>query len=338
MKNKLSLKAVFANLLLAMLIGTALSFAGFNAVASTAVVFGVGTGLQFVKPFGIGGAFIGLQTEIWVPGIKENPVPDTSFVAASTDLSEFVENNKLHLAEAGVEPGVHEDYFEGNDDELPIATIEDIPGEVVLKTYSTEQTRHRRLQEVELQYNRKASIINRHKTSLGKNLGKRAAFAWSPATNNAFNKILQLGANDSVLDALVDLEVFYRQLDKVGIVNICLDPIHMGRIRKENIKIYKEIIAEDGAKIFGFNIYSYSQNPIYSSAGAKKPFGSVMEAGDKRGSFAWCTDEVFRCFGDTEMYATLGDSGRQADTLSFAQRALVGNIRASAPKYLSVFF
>ncbi|MGJ1328482.1 hypothetical protein [Sphingobacterium multivorum] len=338
MKNKLSLKAVFANLLLAMLIGTALSFAGFNAVASTAVVFGVGTGLQFVKPFGIGGAFIGLQTEIWVPGIKENPVPDTSFVSASTDLSEFVENNKLHLAEAGVEPGVHEDYFEGNDDELPIATIEDIPGEVVLKTYSTEQTRHRRLQEVELQYNRKASIINRHKTSLGKNLGKRAAFAWSPSANNSFNKILQLGANDSVIDALVDLEVFYRQLDKAGVVNICLDPIHMGRIRKENIKIYKEIIAEDGAKLYGFNIYSYSQNPIYTAAGVKKPFGAVMDPTDKRASFTWCTDETFRCFGDTEMYATLGDSGRQADTLSFAQRALVGNIRASSPKYLAAFY
>ncbi|WP_286768183.1 MULTISPECIES: hypothetical protein [Sphingobacterium] len=338
MKNKLSLKAVFANLLLAMLIGTALSFAGFNAVASTAVVFGVGTGLQFVKPFGISGAFIGLQTEIWVPGIKENPVPDTSFVAASTDLSEFVENNKLHLAEAGVEPGVHEDYFEGNDDDLPFATIEDIPGEVVLKTYSTEQTRHRRLQEVELQYNRKESIINRHKISLGKNIGKRAAFAWSPTANNAFNKILKLGANDSVIDALIDIQLFYAQLDKTDGLNFCLDPIHMAKIRKENVKLYKEILAEKGQTPYGFKIYSYTQNPIYTDAGVKKPFGAVMDATDKRASFAWCTDEVFRCFGDTEMYATLGASGSQADTISFAQRALVGNIRASAPKYLAAIY
>ena len=48
----------------------------------------------------------------------------------------------------------------------------------------------------------------------------------------------------------------------------------------------------------------------------------------------WVTDEVFRCFGDVEMYATLRDSGLQADTLSFAQRALVGVIRARTPKYL----
>ena len=30
----------------------------------------------------------GLQKEVWVAGIKENPVPDSSFVAASTDMSE----------------------------------------------------------------------------------------------------------------------------------------------------------------------------------------------------------------------------------------------------------
>jgi hypothetical protein len=43
---------------------------------------------------------------------------------------------------------------------------------------------------------------------------------------------------------------------------------------------------------------------------------------------------VFRCFGDTEMYATLGAAATQADEISFAQRALVGKIRANSPKYL----
>ena len=48
----------------------------------------------------------------------------------------------------------------------------------------------------------------------------------------------------------------------------------------------------------------------------------------------WVTDEVFRCFGDVKMYPTLRDSGLQGDTISFAQRALVGVIRAKKPKYL----
>ncbi len=276
----------------------------------------------------------GLQKEVWVAGIQENPVPDHSFVSASTDKSEYVENNKLHLAEAGIEPGVHENYFEGNENPLPVATVEDIPNEVVLKTYSTEQTRHRNLQEVELAYNRRLSVINRHKTSLAKNIGKRAAYAWAPQSDNDYNKILVLGAGDSVIDAIIDLDKFYAEHDMVEKLNICLSPAHMAAIRKEDKKLYKEIRSEKGALLYGFKIFSYSQNPIYTETGDKKAFGATLEATDKRCSFTWCSDEVFRCFGDTEMYATLRDSGLQADTLSFAQRALVGNIRANNPKYL----
>ncbi|WP_395075386.1 hypothetical protein [Flavobacterium sp.] len=276
----------------------------------------------------------GLQKEIWVAGIKENPVPDHSFVAASTDMSEYVENNKLHLAEAGLEPAVLEDYFVGNEADLPTATIADVPSEVVLRTYSTEQTRHRDLQEVELQYNRRDSIIKRHASSLAKNIGKRAAFAWSPQAANAFNKVVVLGASDKVIDAIIDMQLFYAQLDKTEEVNICLTPEHMAKLRKENLQIYKEIMSEKGANIYGFKVYSYSNCPLYTSAGVKKPFGAVAVAGDKRASFTWCTDETFRCFGDVNVYEKLSDPGSQADNISYAQRALVGNIRASNPKYL----
>ncbi len=275
-----------------------------------------------------------LLQEVWVNDIQENPIPDHSFVGASTDKSEYVENNKIHLQEAGVEPGVHEDYFADNENPLPIVAIKDIPHEVVLKTYSTDQTRHRNLQDVELAYNKRKSVINRHKVSLAKNLGKRAAYAWTPATDNEFNKIVKLGASDSVIDAIIDLQAFYGTLDKYMGLNICLSPEHMARIRKEDKKLYKEILAEKGVDLYGFRVFSYSQNPIYTSAGVKKPYGAVKEDGDLRSSFTWDANEVFRCFGDTEMYATLRDSGVQADTLSFAQRALVGNIRANNPKYL----
>lgn len=277
---------------------------------------------------------MGLQKEVWVAGIKENPIPDTSFVMASTDMSEYVENNKLHLAEAGLEPAVHEDYFVGNETELPTATIEDVPSEVVLRTYSTDQTRHRDLQEVELQYNKRASIIGRHRTSLAKNLGKRAAFSWCPSVTDSFNKVVTLAAEGSLLEAIIDLQLFYAELDKADNLNICLTPAHLARIRKENVKMYKEIMSEKGGELYGFKVYSYSNCPLFTSAGVKKPFGTALQAGDKRASFSWATDEVFRSFGDVEVYETLRHSGLQADILSYAQRALVGNIRANAPKYL----
>ncbi|WP_286913146.1 hypothetical protein [Flavobacterium sp. UBA4197] len=273
-----------------------------------------------------------LQKEVWTGDLQENPVPDTSFVFASVDKSEYVENNTLHLAEAGIEPDVHEDYFEGSEDDLPLQTITDIPNEVVLKTYSTSRTRHRELQEIELSYPKRQSVIKRHKTSLAKNIGVRAAYSWSPATNNAYNKITNLDTSASVIDAIIDLEAFYADLDLTENLNICLTAEHMARIKKENKTLYKEILQTK--EIYGFKLWRYSKNPLYTSAGAKKPYGSVKEAGDKKASFTWCSDEVFRCFGDTKMYATLGAASSQADEISFAQRALVGNIRANNPKYL----
>ena len=300
-------------------------------VATTIVA--VSTIAQYIAPSLFSGvAMAGLQTEVWVAGIKENPIPDNSFVFQSVDLSQYVEHNKLHLAEAGVEPTVHEDYFATSNTPLPITDIADIGNEVVLHTYSTEQTRHRDLQEIELSYDRRSSVIKRHRVSLAKNMGKRAAYAWAPKQDDAWNKVLNLSSSDSVIDAIIDLKQFMEENDILEGVNICFTPGHFARIRKEDKRLYKDILNEK--QMYGIKVFQYSQNPLYTSAGVKKPFGATKENTDKRASFMWVTDEVFRCFGDVKMYPTLHDSGLQADTLSFAQRALVGVIRARTPKYL----
>lgn len=272
-----------------------------------------------------------LQKEVWEAGIKENPIPDTSFVYASTDKSEFVDNNKIHLAEAGLEPEVHEDYFAGSETDLPLATITDIPNEVVLKTYSTDRTRHRKLQEIELQYNKRASIIGRHKTSLAKNIGVRAAFAWSPSITDANNKIITVGAG-KFIDAVIQMKAFYRALDIYDNLNICLTAEHMSVIEQEDYKLYKNIL--DGKDLYGFKVFHYNKTALYTVAGVKRPFGSVKAVDDKNCSFTWCSEETFRCFGDVEMFSTIASAASQADEISFAQRALVGNIRANNPKYL----
>ena len=273
----------------------------------------------------------GLQKEIWIAGIQENPIPDNSFVMASTDKSEYVENNKLHLAEAGIEPPVYENYFQGSETDLPLATITDIPNEVVLNTYSTGRTRHRDLQEVELQYNKRASVTQRHKNSLAKNLGVRAAFAWAPPVTNDFNKVIVVGAG-KFIDAIIDLQAFYSGLDMYDNLHICLTAEHMAAIKKEDKVLYKEIL--NTSEMYGFKVHRYNQNALYTAANAKKPFGTVKAVDDKVCSFTWSADETFRCFGDTEMYETIRSAASQADEISFAQRALVGNIRATNPKYL----
>ncbi|MGV0854611.1 hypothetical protein ACTS95_08155 [Empedobacter brevis] len=333
MKLKLSFKALAINVLLAFLFSFVVApmFSLPIGVMTLGIVALSTTVGYFVPNFTKGLALEGLQTEVWVAGIKENPVPDMSFVNESTDMSEYVDNNKLHLAEAGVEPQVFEDYFASSDDPLPVEAVADIPNEVVLHTYSTAQTRHRDLQEVELNYNRRQSVINRHKVSLDKNLAIRAAFQWAPQTNGNKNEIKILGASGSIIDAIIDLEAFYADNDIVEDLNICFTPAHMAKLKKEDYKLYKEVLNDK--QLYSFKVHRYSKNPFYTSVGVKKPFGAAPDPTDIRGTFTWVKGEVFRCFGDVNMYANIGDSGTQSDTLSFAQRALVGKIRANSPKF-----
>ena len=331
---KLSLKSLCINVVLAFLaslfiapaLGTSIPLVATTIVATSTVA-------QYVAPELFKGiAMEGLQTEVWIAGIKENPIPDNSFVHQSVDLSQYVEHNKLHLAEAGVEPPVHEDYFATANNPLPVADIADIANEVVLHTYSTEQTRHRQLQEIELAYDKRSSVIQRHRVSLAKNIGKRAAYAWSPKKDDAWNKVCNLATSDSVIDAIIDIKSFLEGKDIYDGINICLNADHFARIRKEDKRLYKDIMNEN--QMYGIKVFRYNQTPLYTKTGEKKPFGATKDTDDKQSSIVWVTDEVFRCFGDVEMYPTLRDSGLQADTISFAQRALVGVIRAKNPKYL----
>ena len=87
-----------------------------------------------------------IERELWLTLIKEGLVPDTSFLSRSVDMSEFVDANKLNLAEAGVDPEVliDNDVFP-----VPSSQREDIPKELLLHTFDTKNTIVRNIEEKE---------------------------------------------------------------------------------------------------------------------------------------------------------------------------------------------
>lgn len=338
MKKRISLLALSINFVLAFIasfVFTQVANVTWNpALLAVGITVGHAVITYFTPSLYKGNLMEGLQTEVWIADIKEQPLPDTSFIAQSQDLSAYVKNNTLHLAEAGVDPDVHLNYFTQNDEELPIQAINDIPHEVLLQIWSTSQTKHNNLLEAELSYDKRASVLNRHRNALAKNMAQRTAFNWGAATNDEFNKILNLAAADSVIDGLYDMQAFMRDHDlDMTNLNVLLTSDHASRIRKEDKKLYKEISSEKGATIADFKVFFYSKTPFYTAAGVKKAWGSAVESGDKKASIIWSSEEVFRCTGDVEIYPTIKHSGWQADLFSMGQRALNGKIRANAPKY-----
>lgn len=337
MKKRLSFLALAINFVIAFIasfvFAQAFPMVEFNPLVSAVTITALYTAISYFAP-SFNGLKAGLQTEVWLADIKEQPIPDTSFMNQSEDYSGYVNNNTLHLAEAGVDPDVHLNYFSQNATQLPIQAIDDIPHEVLLQIWSTSQTKHNNLLEAELSYDKRASVLNRHRNALVKNMAARTAFNWAASTDDANNKILNLGATDSVIDGLIDMQAFFRDLDlDMSRMNIILNAQHAARIRKEDKKLYKEITSEKGATLYDFTVFFYSKTPYYTSAGVKKAWGATVDGTDKKSSIIWSSDEVFRAFGDTEIYANLGDSGWQADLFSMGQRALAGKIRSNSPKF-----
>ena len=54
--------------------------------------------------------------------------------------------------------------------------------------------------------------------------------------------------------------------------------------------------------LYGFEIYEYGNNPLYTTAGVKKALGTTAEAGEFPCSFAFYKQRVFKATGSTKMY------------------------------------
>ena len=54
--------------------------------------------------------------------------------------------------------------------------------------------------------------------------------------------------------------------------------------------------------MYGFDIYTFGNTPLYTQAGVKKTVGATAETGEFQCSFAFYTKRVFKATGSTKMY------------------------------------
>ena len=90
----------------------------------------------------------------------------------------------------------------------------------------------------------------------------------------------------------------------------------------ETDQVFKEqynINRTDGTvgRQYGFDIYEYAENPVFTTAGKKKAVSSAATANEYQGSFAFYTGRVFKATGSTKMYYS------QANTDPLHQRNLI---------------
>lgn len=274
--------------------------------------------------------FEGLAPEVWLPLVKEDFYPSNSFLQGAEDMSALVDNDKINFAEAGADPTVMK-----NNTNYPVGVTEanDTPKSIELDYYDTDSTVVRNAIAVELAYDQRKIYADKHKKAMLKRLGMDAAHAYAPVSNDSskFNTILNLGVNDSMIDAVIDLQKAYNECDDDGTErNLVLAPTHMAQISKEDKVLYKSMIAEPGSVFFGFRVWSYSKNPIYvtNDGITKAAQGTILVPGThKVSSFSFLKSEVMKAQGTFKMFSALNDPAAKGDIFNFQMRALVSSLR-----------
>ncbi len=277
----------------------------------------------------------GLNKEIWLPEIMEGFYPEASFLTEARDFSAFVENDKINLAEAGVNPNVLI-----NNSTYPVPTSErgDLAISMELDVYDTENTLLRNAEKAEQSYDKMKSIMYGHKQAMLQRFQQKASHAFAPLSNASDTPVIVCTGGDNgsgnkslKFEDILTLSQRWddRDFPAEGRI-LVLSTQHVADLRKQSISQFKEFLKSN--ELFGFKVYKYSKLPVFNkSTGVKKAFGAAATpATDVIASIAFHKQEVMRADGRVKMFADLDNPKERGDIIGFQKRGLAMPIRNKA--------
>lgn len=272
-----------------------------------------------------------LNKQVWLKQISENFYPETSFLSKVVDLSGFVENNRIHMALAGIDPKVRI-----NDKTYPIKDTERTDGEseFPLDTFETENTLIRHIEAVELSYNKLESVIKQHRATLQTAVAQKAIHAYAPNTDTTETPVLRTtgevtnGRKRLRFDDILTLkEAFDGALVPLEKRYIVLHPSHVTDLLREDMQLFKELTEiknGEPTKFAGFGFFSFPFMPTFYN-GEKVAY--TAEKTPHFASVAFHGDEVMKSDGDFKMFSNLDDVHERASIIGFEKRFIGMPIR-----------
>lgn len=276
-----------------------------------------------------------LNKQIWTKQILEGFYPDGSFLKKVLDYSEFVENDILHIASAGIDPQVLI-----NNTTYPIAVVgrEDSDNTAELDKFETENTIVRRPDAIEYSYDKLESVIRQHRATLQASVAKKAAHAFAPSSDTQDTPVIATtgaAVNGRKRMTFADLLTLKERFDDALIPlsdrYIILHPKHVTDLLLEDIKLFKDLTnIKDGEpfRFAGFGCYQFPYMPTYQVVGGafeKIAFGETPS--DCFASVAFYAKEVMKADGEIYMYATYDDPKERGTIVGFDKRFIALPIR-----------
>lgn len=262
-----------------------------------------------------GSACAGLFTEAWTGFMTKAFRTDPEGLGWYTKIRSFdqyAENDVIHFVNLGGDPTV---LVNNTSYPLEIEELKDGDKVVSLDKYQTKPTRITDDEMYALSYDKKATVIERHKEALDEKKYSRAIHAISPTENTkATPVILTTGAAADgrkimTRKDLVRLKKLFdkNKVPKIGrILVLCSD--HVADLLENDQQFANQYYNAESGKVnkqLGFEIYEYDDCPYYNVTTLKKvAYGSVPADTDTQASIAFSPQRMMKANGTVKTYAS----------------------------------
>lgn len=348
MKNfKLKPLNLLYNLVVAILLFTALGGATLAVSAAIAVTAGVVLGFTNAGKKQTGFAFMAVQVEIWQNHIEEQIFKDNSFLLNSFNAGDNVLNGKVvHIPQSGGSGGVVK-----NRTTLPATVRKRTDTDVVyaIDEFTTDPVLIPNADTYELSYDKRQSVLGEDMNKLSLIVAEEMLYNWVNSPLNASSLpaaaifkttgAARLATAPSATGnrkkaALTDLQTMGTYLRRnnrwfEGKMYALLTPQMQADLFPADSVVtatYMQSVTEEERragvmyKVQGWKIMNRSSVLITSAAFAIKAPGAASAVGDNEASLFWYDQAVERAVGTTEMFAQERAPEYYGDLYSFLVR------------------
>ena len=256
----------------------------------------------------------GVYTEIWTGELVKHLRRglEGTWLDGIPDSSSIVNNDVIHLVEVGVDPDVLI-----NNTTYPIAlqALDDADIAIQLDKFQTKVTPVTDDELYAISYDKMARVKESHGNAILDSKFMKAAHAMCASQSTPKTPVLSTtGDSDAVTGRLKmtldDVLSMKRSMDGLHVpaagrrLVLCSDHVNDLLESSQNFREQYNINRNEGTvgRLYGFDIYEFANNPLYTTAGVKKAVGASAETGEFQCSFAFYVPRVFKANGSTKMY------------------------------------
>lgn len=256
--------------------------------------------------------------EIWVKRVKLNlnknaaatfldGIPELDVNVTELGAGSAGESNIIHIPISNFKPDVLI-----NNTTYPIAlqSFDDTESIVKLDKYQTKVTTLTDDQVIGAAYDRIDAATKPHTVEINAKKYKKALHAIAPDTNTVSTPVIKTtGADDGTgrkRMTYADLVAAKLAMKDATDPRIVLSSVHYNDLLLDRANFGDKLVnyntGDVAPQIAGLKIYTYGDNPLYDSTGAKKPFDSIRQGTDLEASVFFDGDNIAKKTGLTKQY------------------------------------